>query len=173
MPKPTIASLTAELAEAERNSTNAERRHKRALSAKDKTIALLRKNAEYSRRADMEAKPSKNDGAEGGRILGAGTVLPMGDRDITLVGPVAVHFAGEESEATFVGMCAISRNLDANKQSFRFRYDGLGQRLPLAEQVDDEKDMPEFIASLTEEEAASFGIDAETWKGYAGVEDDD
>ena len=101
-----------------------------------------------------------------GRLLAEGTKLQIGGETVVLATIAIANYPDEQFEPKFVGMCAHSDNLEVNKPHLRFRYNGLGIRLGLEEQVDDPADLPRFIAQLTEEEANSFGISSELWEQY-------
>lgn len=130
------------------------------------TIAKLEKNQPEERQIDADVPV---------RQLAAGTRIAIGNTSMELVDPAYVTYPEAESEQHFAGMCILSENFEANAAAFKFRYDkASGARLPINEQIDEptEEEFPDpverdaeknrrqqdFIASLSEEEAESFGV---------------
>lgn len=110
------------------------------------------------------------------RTLMPGTVVQMFGEPMTLLQPVEVTYPKAENEQHFVGLAQATNNVVANRSQIKFRY-GLDARLEsLEDQVEDREQMPAFIASLTVEEAARFGIEEQLLEDYkkqaAGEADD-
>lgn len=108
--------------------------------------------------------PSVDEVIPSGRTLAEGTKLNIAGETVVLAQDAVVNYSDEGNEQKFVSLCVHSENFDVNRKGVKFRYDGLGRRMPLEEQVDDPNQLNDFISSLTETEAASFGATAsEIW----------
>jgi len=98
------------------------------------------------------------------RVLVAGSHLQMADEQVTFVTDAAIVFPNSHSEPKFAAMLAMTDNLTPeNRAGLKYKYDGLGHVLPLAEQVERQKDIPAFVAGLSREEANIFGC-VNTWE---------
>ena len=97
-----------------------------------------------------------------GRKLAEGTTLTVAGEVVTLAQDAVVNYVDDQNDQKFVGLCVHSGNFEVNKERFKFRYSGLGTRLPLEEQVDDPSQLNDFIAKLSESEAYSFNV-TERW----------
>lgn len=94
---------------------------------------------------------------ENTRFLAEGSTFWLADELVTLRSDALISFTNVHSEAKFAAMLAMSENLDANRESLKFKYDGRGHVLPLEEQVEDASEIPALLVSLEREEANLFG----------------
>lgn len=117
-------------------------------------------------RVQIEDAPKEKKGDQPGRTLAKGTSLMFGNTKVTLGDDTLVHYNGDQDEGMFAGMIAGTENDYLNRGSLQHRYDGFGTRLPLAEQVDSEEELPGFIAGLDEEESRKFGLSREAWESH-------
>jgi hypothetical protein len=118
------------------------------------------------------------------RVLSTGTVVEIAGEKITLLASVPVTYPSALNEQHFVGIAQASGNFEANRKQIKLRYGVDAVLLPLDDQFDypDTEGMSEaeaeaaigktrnsFIATLSEEEAAKFGISAAVLSSYKEV----
>lgn len=150
---------------------DAEQAEQSAIAIKElgeKLEAVSKENAEL--KDHIENTPALGVSEEDmpqGRLLAEGTRLQMGDTTITLASAAIVSYEGEENEPKFAAMCAMSDNLDANRELLNLRYDGLGNLLPLAEQTDDAKELPKLMKRISRAEAVALGCEV-VWAEHNG-----
>jgi hypothetical protein len=100
------------------------------------------------------------------RWLGQGTVVEIFGVKMTLLSGVAVTYPEALNEQHFVAIAQHTGNMEANRRHIKLRYSADARLLPLNDQVDDAKDLPEFVAGLTVDEAAKFGIEPDLLEAY-------
>jgi hypothetical protein len=100
------------------------------------------------------------------RWLGQGTVVEIFGVKMTLLSGVAVTYPEALNEQHFVAIAQHTGNMEANRPHIKLRYSADARLLPLDDQVDDPDDVPAFVASLTVDEAAKFGIEPDLLEAY-------